>query len=611
MRSVFRLVLSAIFLIALLLGFASCGGSGNGSAPPLAPTFTSTPPTSAEEGMAYSYLVTATSPNGGTVSFTLTTAPTGATMSGNTISWNPTHEQSRTANSFLLSAADTAGGNATQSWSVTPNGTVNITAVTTYWTASGTTNQLPPWPADLPYPAALVPQPTGTLQRLQGSANSDGSFSIPNVPGGYYWLQINPNSNFWTSVSDFDDGFDVTGSPPAITSGLFSTVFDYSISGLQPSLQLGGYVLAETDFSVPAFLWVSTVPPGATTLTSSERVNTNLDWSKVTTLYLSQNESSTSGNFAGWVLGPAQTLSNVSLNNGATNTITATLAPSPSASVALQIAGAAWASAAQGTAPFAVTPVASPYAILVQPYVADRYAVRTPGETPSPTFTLLTPEVQGVGDFLGPPTGNCELSTEPFTSPLLAEPAPIASNTDYGTISYGDPYPASWLRMLQYCQISTVDLPRPNANTTDTFTVVTEQTTALPTGPVEPILGAVQAPTLNGASLYQSATLNTTNVTISWMPPTVGQPYGYFVSVYGLTTTSSGETIYAAAGRYGTAKTSLTIPFISAGNTYVFTIIAASDAKANMEKAPHRFMIPSAQAGVVSAPFVISPDATQ
>jgi hypothetical protein len=52
------------------------------------------------------------------------------------------------------------------------------------------------------------------------------------------------------------------------------------------------------------------------------------------------------------------------------------------------------------------------------------------------------------------------------------------------------------------------------------------------------------------------------------------------------------------------------VPFLTAGNTYVFTITAEMDAGADMEKSPLRSKIPSAETGVVSAPMVIAAGAT-
>src|SRR5207302_615320 len=280
------------FLIFTLPG---CSGTTSSTPPPPKPTFTSTAPTSATEGVTYSYQVTATSPDSSPITFSLATAPSGASLSGNTVSWTPTHAESRTSNAFTVTATTAAGGSGTQSWTVTPNGTIDITAVATYRTPSGSVNVPPQWPANVNYPAALVPQSDGSLQRLQGAANADGSFSIPNVPAGYYWLEINPNANYWTTASDFDAGYDVIGRPPATTATQTTTTFTSSILGLNPSTIGGDFFLTQTDIDTsfsPAF---GPIPANSTTFTSNLPVTSNTDWTQVTTLYLGQYVFTTSG----------------------------------------------------------------------------------------------------------------------------------------------------------------------------------------------------------------------------------------------------------------------------------------------------------------------------
>jgi hypothetical protein len=140
----------------------------------------------------------------------------------------------------------------------------------------------------------------------------------------------------------------------------------------------------------------------------------------------------------------------------------------------------------------------------------------------------------------------------------------------------------------------------------DLFNVVNKQVTQLPSGPVAPLLTPVQNPSINGNSFFAGTPLTTTNVTVSWHAPAVGQPYGYFVSVYFLeNSTVSSAVIYAPAGRYGTKSTSVNVPFLSTG-TYVFSITAEMDAGADMEKNPLRSKLPAAETGVVSAPVVIA-----
>lgn len=596
-------------LSLLIFTLSGCGGTTTSTPPPPGPpkpTFTSTPPTTAAEGAAYSYQATATSPDSSAITFSLTAGPSGATLSGSTVSWTPIHGESRTANSFTITATTAAGGSTTQSWTVIPTGTVNITAVATYWTPSGSVNVPPQWPTGVNYPAALVPQSDGSLLRLPGAANSDGSFSIPNVPGGNYWLEINPNANYWTTASDFDDGYDVIGRPPATTATQSATTFTSSISGINASTTGGDFFLTQTDLDNPFSPASGPIPANSTTFTSSVPVTSNTDWTKVTALYLGQYAFTTFGSFVGYLLGPSATISSATFVNGATNPIHAILSSSPTVSLPLSISGSAWAALASSIGPGIASPTVSDYSVFAQPYATDRLALPASGLL-GPNLTLLAPTVPPSTTPIPVPAAYAcafDVASLNFSLSGLGI-APIANDVDYGTLAYRDPYPPGWPRMFQYCQISTVTLPRPNSTATDTFIVTNKQTTALPTGPVAPILGPVQSPTANGGSLFQTATLSTTAVTIGWHAPSTGRAYGYFVQVYQLGTLPSGVTGYSLAGSYGTAQTSVAIPFLTAGNTYVFAILAASDASANITTKAFRHQIPFAESGVVSAPFII------
>ena len=590
-------------------GSGSSGGGGNHG--PTNPMFTSTAQTVASEGVLYTYQVTATSADSSAITFTLTAAPAGATLSGNTVTWTPTHAESRISNSFAVTAQTAAGLSATQSWTVTPTGNVNITAVITYWTPSGTSNQTVQWIANAPFPAALIPQTDGTLQRLTGSANADGSLTIPNVPAGYYWLQINPNANYWTSTGDFDYGQDVVGQMPT-TAAQSTTIFNVTLSGITPTPTISDYALVQSDSETPLPLAEGTVPAMSPTFTGGGIVSSNVDWSKITTLYAMQYSSGSSGNgFSGFLLGGGAVAPAPAITNGTANNISVALSTNPAqVSIPLSIAGSAWASLAATSAPGNPLPAVSDYAVFAEPFLTDRYAEATLGLQLGPTLTLLRPAVASGLPALPPPYGcatNGSLST--FTRSPSGNP-PITWDADYGTISYADPFPATWIRNFQYCQYASVVLPRPNSTGSDTFSVGATQITGIPTGPVTPILTTVQSPTLNGASLFQSATLNTLGVTISWSAPATGQPIGYSVTVYELQSASSSVIPYAIAGTYTTTKTSLTIPFLTANNTYVFSIRAIADAAANLETAPLRHKIPMAQSELISAPMVIAAGAT-
>jgi hypothetical protein len=201
----------------------------------------------------------------------------------------------------------------------------------------------------------------------------------------------------------------------------------------------------------------------------------------------------------------------------------------------------------------------------------------------------------------------CGQSSGPLLFPTInPTPPPILTDQDFGTISFGDPYPSSWPRVFQFCHHATVQLPRPNSTLTDTFVLTFGETTPLPTVPIAPLVGPVQNPMINGASFFQSGSLSTTAVNLSWTAPTGAQPFGYYVSVFQLATLLTGTTQYAIVARFGTAKTSMSVPLLNAGSTYVFQIVAGVDGIANIETSPFRSHLPIAHSTVLSAPITIN-----
>lgn len=173
-------------------------------------------------------------------------------------------------------------------------------------------------------------------------------------------------------------------------------------------------------------------------------------------------------------------------------------------------------------------------------------------------------------------------------------------------ISYGDPYPSSWPRLFQFCQQATVQIQRPNSTLTDAFLLTDRETIALPTAPVAPLVGPVQTPTINGSSIFQPTSLNTTAANLTWATPAGSPPFGYLITIFQLNTLPSGPTSYINLGTLGTAKTALAAPFLTAGNTYIFMIQATVDGVANMESSPGRSQLPIAYSTVISAPITIN-----
>jgi hypothetical protein len=120
----------------------------------------------------------------------------------------------------------------------------------------------------------------------------------------------------------------------------------------------------------------------------------------------------------------------------------------------------------------------------------------------------------------------------------------------------------------------------------------------------------VQSPTINGGgSIFGATALNSTIVTLNWTAPAGAVPFGYTVRTY-VQTTSGGLATYAATGAaFSTSSTSITLPPLAGGNTYVFSITADADGTANMQTSPFRSSLPTGYATVVSGPVTISSSA--
>jgi hypothetical protein len=592
------------FVLALLAALIGCG-SGSQSMPASSPVFTSTPPTAANQGVAYNYAITATDPAGGSVTFALSGAPTGAGLSGSTLSWTPVAAQSRVSNSFTVTATSSEGGHATQSWSVTPAGTINGSWIDTRWTASGSSNEPFDWTKHGPPPQALIPQPDGTFTPISGMGNADGTFSIPNVPGGYYWLQIVPlHSSYWTSSSTFDYGRDIVGHAIGTIPTSVITTFDFNIAGLD-AVVAGDQFAFLTDWSdnfpVMNIGFAIPSPTGATTMTTSYKTpQSNLDYSTVDMGFLLQYEPVSAGAVTGVALGPELMVSNLSLVSGATDNVNATLNASPHASFDLNVKGSQWAALYENAGPGTVTPVDTYISLAAQPFAPATVL----GERLNLPLFLPPLTGNGFGFTVGWPTAAPCVGFVAVNPPAtITSYPPILTDQDFGSLAYGDPFDANWARVFSLCQEASVQVPVPGGGTPATFLFEDGVNTAIPTSSVVPLALPVQNPTIDGASFFAAGSGSATGITLSWSAPSGAAPFAYRVAPLIWTTLPNGIQTYLGGVVFYTGKTSMTLSPLQTGQTYVFVITTEVDARANVETSPHRSGLPTAVATVISAPF--------
>jgi hypothetical protein len=574
------------------------------------PKFSSVAPTTASEAEPYSYKVAATDPSGGTVSFAITRGPANASIAGTTLSWTPSHAQSRVANSFTITAATSEGASAIQTFSVIPTGNVDGLVNTAYYDRSGTTTV----GFDLSASGsvtAYVPNSSGGFTAIAGTGNSDGTFTIASVPAGNYWLAIGAYYYGWTDQSDPVLTGAQVGRPDAI-SGQQTLQFNVS---LNHALQDGdGIVWYSADAPVDT-LYSDDLAGSAFCLRTS-LLGPLLDASKGDQVFLNHLQSTSVGTGSAAVITESWNSSSITETSDGPINVTGAMTEVPTnATVRLNIKGSQFAALDPQLALNGIQGRTSILSVLAQPYGA--------------------PDISGAGTF-----GNAQQSwvTPTFDTgawamlAAYADANGITTDSDQGNLNYGNPFASDkFAAVLQYSYNVAGPTPiypavSPPDGGVQTTTHTTTTTTSVPQGlsglwpvfggivtgmggeaevitapgtgavdAVEPIIGPVLSTKVNGQS-FSSGTLATTlSPTISWMTPSLGTPDRYIVSLFALT--SSVQTIKVDTVVLGyntnynanccltftTTSTSIAIPpgVLQDGTYYALDIEADSFNKAN------------------------------
>lgn len=239
------------------------------------PRFTSLPPTSADVSLTpYSYVFSTVHPDGLLVSYTLEQGPTGAFLSGNTLSWTPTAAQAALTNVFILKAQDSLGGIARQQWTIEfrVTGTSKITFL---WQDGALRSDNPTnFPLLGLTPKAHVPNGAGGYTTYSGVGLADGTFRIPNVPPGFYWLEVN-SAFLWTSANRPILESLAGGRPDRVSIASLSpgsTLGATTFTGLAPWGATDDFVAYSPDtnlYLTPGFMLTTPPTLGATTVTGT------------------------------------------------------------------------------------------------------------------------------------------------------------------------------------------------------------------------------------------------------------------------------------------------------------------------------------------------------
>ena len=400
---------------------------------------------------------------------------------------------------------------------------------------------------------ALVPNASGGFDTLTGQGNNDGTFSIKNVPVGYYWLKFG-RSYLWTSSDNVEWVFDAYGRADVVYPGTQPTNLVMNASGLnawQGTDELF-WTVPNQGFTISTYGIggiLNPPNPGDTGLSNytMEFVQNGfplLDATKGDQGYLTQLTTRTASGQAYRALGKVFTLPATTMTDGASTTANGGFMDiAQSSTLHLGWKRSALAAMTSSVNPNA-TVVQTEFGLWLSPLGTG---VGIPGDA----FQLFTYDSGDVG---------------------------ATTDLDLGDLPYGNPFPSAWTPLVETYFTWSVSYLAPGASTpVNMARSAYTATTVMPTAaaPLTPLLSPVQNPRINGKTLFQNQVSVGTSPTIAWDAPATGSPTGYVVSLYPLVN-NGGASAFQARTTFRTAARTFTVPpgVMTAGTAYVIVISA-------------------------------------
>jgi len=394
--------------------------------------------------------------------------------------------------------------------------------------------------------AAYVPNGSGGYNVISGTGTSAGTFSISNVPSGFYLLQLG-SSYLVTSntVVDEDSSWDLRSNGVVADS---STTLTFDLANLDSWQSTDVFEMVcpnnsafeEYDGTIGETTFAGTFPYDSVITADLS------DASQGDRYVITQLSTQTIGGLPFTSAARAFFPPGFIQAQGSDTQISGTLATLPQTyEFEANVNGAELT--AQALA-------ANPNATLVGTnFVLDAY----PGSVAKGERTA-TPDLVG------------------YNLSFFTAGPNITSNRDFGKVSYGNPFPATWPLFDIYFWTAMTNFLAPGAtNSIPLFTSVEGYNTALPTStsPIRPLVGVVTSPTINGRNFFANQTRVGLTPTLKWSPPSVGKATFYDVKIIQLSDVG-GNTVETSVTTVRTQNRGLTIPqgLLSAGQGYAFVI---------------------------------------
>jgi len=405
--------------------------------------------------------------------------------------------------------------------------------------------------------AAYVPSKTGYTV-ITGSGTSSGTFTIPNVPTGYYLLQLG-SIFLGTSSTTVDADFRADHRSDIVQANSNTTLtFDLTNLNSWQSTDIFEMVcphnasFADFPGTVGETAFTGTFPLGSYWYLSEAGEGDQYYASQLIT----QNVAGYPFTALGRYIAPAKFTEQQGSDtpiNGKLKTIAQTNA------FEANFNGADMAAQAQA---------ANPNAILVETAI---YLDVYPGSMAKGDVTA-TPDLMIYDAVLG---------SEPL----------ITTNGDLGPVSYGNPFPpANWPLWVAYYDTAVTPYTAPGATNgiyLATYVWDTTPTLPTPTSPMAPLVGVVNKPLINGKNFFNDQSGVGSTPLLKWSAPSLGTATFYGVAIIQLSN-SGGNTVATSIAHLYTQHTSARIPpgLLSTGLGYVFRVTPFYIPGLNFAKTP-------------------------
>lgn len=480
------------------------------------------------------------------------------------------HVLAGAAMSLLLACG---GGSDTSPATGSPSAPRTLTGAMSTTVYYGTTETRTPYDLSASSVSALVPE-SGSYRTIPGTTRADGTFSIPDVPGGGVWLRFDDSGTgspefYWTESSQMDLNWASLGNPSvprSSSTGTTTITVDPAAPGMTVASQdilspMAGYAASLTTSSS----WPST--------SFSWRGKPLLSTSRETDLIITGLTSgiTTAGDTYRWITGYSKSgISAFTMQEGLSNTVQAnlTIQATPSS---------AWAR------------------INRDAFTAGTF---TGGTLANP---LLTTEYRA--QFLGGsrgPIGGAQARLLTHTTSTLT------GTLDTGTLAYGDPFPTDWTRLIRIAY-TTLAGPFTFGTGLDTYSVRFQVGTSSnwradappSSNPITPLVGPVGNLQVNGQSAMTPRTGVGTTPTLSWTAPAMGSATSYSVLFIDMDTDQD-------LAYFITPNTSLQLPsgILPSGHRCMVVVMAYHKGGGYDGARPYASGWPYGYATMVSEPFV-------